>query len=268
MFSQDPPPDESLEKLKELADFYNWPGKSGAIRAGANLAKYTIPELEGAPITHHYSNPSFWRVDNKINIKRAHTYIFTDTDLIHIHLTVSETCEGAHEYYIRRLYVSSLPFEVKVPPGDSTKIIGDISFYGARHFIRNNIAVEFTPEGELINKLVTIASQLDSILLMCPTAVSADPFKPVIEKFDIARNTVKPQSYAKLFIEARDPLGEGLTYKWEMTNGGIDVRDTGEYFYYSSYDEKQDTLTLHVINEAGFLSSAELIITVSNSTGF
>jgi len=270
LFAQDPPSEETLEKLKELADFDNWPGKDGAIRAGIDLIAYPhIAILDGAQRIHTRP-PSFRRTKNSVLIGRSYTFLFSDADLVVIDIFVAESCAEAQEYFIQSLFVSSLPFEHRVPHRDTTDVIGDISFSSGRHFIRNNIFVEQFPRGELIPQQLILAAQIDSILMTRPTATNAAAFRPIIKNFSIERQIVKPGSLTRLFFEAIDPLGEGLSYKWKVNKGGVEERETGEYYYQGSseYVEMEDTLTLYAINEAGFFSSADLHITVSNSSGF
>ncbi len=274
-FAQEGPTGESLDKLKELSDFESWPGKTGPVRAGVRLSKGIIPILEGTTDIRPNRTPGLWGVENNLvrywsRWQMGETIItgredYTE-DRVEIWIVVAETAAEAHEYLIERYFYTSLPFETRVPRRDQPNVAGDISFFGGRKFIRNNIVVEISAKGKMKDKLRETAEQIDALLLTRPTATSADPFKPVIERLEIAQDTVERESKTKLFVEATDPYGGDLVYKWRGTDGGIGKDESGDYYYYAGdFGVNNLTLSLIVINDIGFASRASIGVTIVDS---
>ncbi len=274
-FAQEGPTGESLDKLKELSDFESWPGKTGPVRAGVRLSKGIIPILEGTTDIRPNRTPGLWGVENNLvrywsRWQMGETIItgredYTE-DRVEIWIVVAETAAEAHEYLIERYFYTSLPFETRVPRRDQPNVAGDISFFGGRKFIRNNIVVEISVKGKMKDKLRQTAEQLDALLLTRPTAASAQQFKPVIERLELAQDTVEKGSSTRLFFEARDPHGGGLEYIWRMNGAGLGKDHNSEtYYYIARYEVGVKELTLIVINDIGFASRASLTVTIVDS---
>jgi len=260
------PPDESLEKLKELADFANWPGKNGLIREGVNLNKYSIPSLSDASITSKGSQFYYQEAEDGVPALVHHTVHWEKIkgDFLVVDLYIAESCDVIHEYAIQRFFYSSMPFELRVPKKDDPPIAGEISFSGGRRFIRNNIFVEISPNGEMLNRIAAVAKDIDNLLLARPTASSAEEFKPMIQRFEIANSLVESNTTTKLFLEVSDPKGSELYYFWQVTAGGIGKNEYGEWYYDSSWVDPgtTQTITVVVINDRGYYRSSSIDIKI------
>lgn len=253
--------DGSLEKYKESADFHNWPGKNGQIRDGINLSKFSIPSLSET-VEIPPKIPFFYveMEDGTLFIQYRSRWQKTPDNFIEISLIFAETCDQVHEYVIFRFFDSSKP---GVPQQDDPTIAGDISFSGGRRFIRNNIYVEIRPFGEMDHKIAVVAKDIDDLLLTRSTASSADQFKPVIKRFEIANSLVEYNSQKKLIIDVVDPQGSKLYYFWRLTGGGTDKDGSGNWYYYASADPgTNQTITLIVINERGYYSSSSIEVKI------
>jgi len=256
--------EESIEKLKELSDFYNWPGKNGQIRDGINLSKCAIPSLSET-VEIPQKIPFFYleMEDGTLLVKYRSRWQKTDDNFIEISIIFAESCNEVHEYVINRFFNSSMPFELRVPQKDDPLIAGDISFSGGRRFIRNNIYVEIRPIGEMENKIATVANDIDNLLLSQLTASSAAPFKPVINKFELVNTIVEYNSQTKLIIDVVDPQGSNLYYFWRLTGGGTDKDEFGNWYYYAAADPgTNQTITLIVINERGYYCSTSIEVKI------
>ncbi len=256
--------DGSLDKLKELANFYNWPGKKGRVRDGINLSRFTLPSLSGmVEIPQEISFSYLELEDGKILIKYRSRWQETPDNFIEISLIFAETCDQAHEYVISRFFNSSLPFELRVPKRDDPLIAGDISFSGGRRFIRNNIYVEIRPVGEMEDKIAAVAKDIDDLLLTRTTASSAEQFKPMIRRFEIINHNVEHNSQTRFIIDVVDPQGSDLYYFWRLTSGGIIKDEFGNWYYHAAADPgTNQTITLIVINERGYYSSSSITVNI------
>jgi len=256
--------EESLEALKLLSDFYNWPGKKGQIRDGINLSKCVIPSLsETVEVPQKMLFFYVEMEDGTLLIQYRSRWQKTPDNFIEISLIFAETCKEVHEYAIQRFFYSSMPFELRVPKEDDPIIAGDISFSSGRRFIRNNIFVEIDAEGKLVQMIATVAKDIDDLLLSRPTASSADQFKPVIKRFEIANSLVEYNSQTKLIIDVADPQGSNLYYFWRLTGGGTMKDDLGNWYYYAAADPgTNQTITLIVVNERGYYCSSSIEVKV------
>lgn len=261
------PPDESLERFKELADFANWPGKHGPIREGVDLKKYSISSLSDVPIKSK-GNPFFYsEAENGIPALIHHSLHWEKSggNALTVDLMIAESCEEIHEYVIQRFYNSSMPFELRIPKKDDPVIAGEISFSGGRRFIRNNIYAEIQALGELRERMSQVAKEIDNILLSKPTASSAEEFKPVIKRFYIENSLVEARTQARLLVECYDPQGSELYYFWRVTAGSIGEDERGQFYYYSSDEAAPgttQTITLIVINDRGYCRTSSIDIKI------
>lgn len=258
--------DETLEKMKELSEFDHWPGKTGPVRAGLRLSQKLISALAGARDVWQNDQAMLWEIEGGQVVKRGYRWQTESGDDVYVDLTVAESCQEAHEYLIERCYYTSLPFELRILRRDQPTVAGDISFRGGRKFIRNNLVVEISAEGEMKERIMEIAKEVDALLLTRPTAPSADQMKPVIERFEIAQDPVKEGSLTRLFIKVRAPQGGELEYQWRLTGGGI-KEESGAYYYHGG-DQGDQKLTFIVINDSGFASSTEIEIAVQEDDFF
>ena len=262
--------DGSLDKLKELSGFAEWPGKTGPVRASVRFSKDQIPVLERTTEVWPNKRPVLWEIEGGYVVRHRSRWQTGPEDFVDVVITVAESCEDAHEYLIERCFYTSLPFELRICHPDQPAVAGDISFAGGRKFIQNNLVVEIRAEGEMREKVDEIAKQIDVLLLNQPTMGSSTDFKPITEKVElIIRGPVRPGSSTKLVTEVIDPLGGALDYRWQLSGGeGSGIVKEGDEYYYRAGEVGTFTLTLTVISESGFFSSAQLEIKVAENDIF
>jgi hypothetical protein len=233
------------------------------IRAGIKLSKSDIPALNETTELKSGERPWLW--DTGV-VKFIYSWELTQNDFLNVDLIVAETKELAHNYLIERRRQSSIPLDL-LEPKDQPTVVGDISYGSGREFIRDNIIIEIHAEGEFKEKITEIAKQIDALLLKSPLAISADQMRPVINNFEITQNPVKHQSITRLIIDVKDPMNGKLYYDWRFTPGsenwgGIEIDDSGNYYYYAETNESIEELSLFVINDCGFFSFATIYIHV------
>jgi len=255
---------ESIEGLKELADFDNWPGKSGLVRDGLNLSKCIIPSLSGiAEFKNDQKHFFTWEIEEELLIKYSSKWQTSPENFLEITLTFANSCQEAHEYLIKRFFSSSMPFEKRLHKKDHPIIAGDISFDYGRYFIRNNIVVEFQGIGTILDKITAAAVEVDNLLLENSTAPSVNLFNPIIKQFAITKSRIKNFSSTKLIIDVYDPQGSELYYFWRLTAGGIEKNNLGDYQYYASGKlGSNQIITLIVVNDRGYYSTADVEVRI------
>lgn len=261
------PSDGSLEKFKEMAGYSNWPGKNGPVRDGIDLSKCTISSLSDVPIVPNQAFYYSSRENGKIIPFNDVMWKKDKNNWVSIRLYFAETCADAHEYVIYQYFNSSNPM---APKADDPIIAGDISFFNARGFIRNNIYVMISVShgSELNNRVAEIAKDIDELLLTRPTAASAEEFKPMIKRFEIANNLIEPWTQTQLFVEAYDPQGSELFYFWRVSAGSIGKDDFGQLYYFSSDEAAPgttQTITLIVINGRGYFQKSSIEVRIKQN---
>lgn len=255
--------DESLDRLKELSDFNNWPGKNGVIRAGGILNQDRIPCLQGITEVLNLKYPDIQESNGKFRVLYRYNWQLSSNNLLEASIVITESCEDAHQYMIERRFYSSLPFELRVPKRDKVPVIGDISFFEGREFIFNNIVGNLIFEGEFKENKNDFIIQLSSLFNSSPTANSCAAFKPLIIKLTLVDNKLKKGSITKLFIEVKDPQESEIIYVWRMTAGAVEKGEEGNYYYHADSEQGgTQILTLYAINQLGFASKAEIKIIV------
>lgn len=255
--------DETLDRLKELSDFNNWPGKNGIIRAGVILNADRLPCLQGSTEVVKLKLPDVHETDGKLRVVYRYNWQFSSNDLLDASIVITESCEDAHQYLMERRFYSSLPFELRVPKRDEVPLIGDISFFEGWEFIFNNIVGRLIFEGKFVEKKNDFLMQLKSLFNSSPTAKTCDAFKPIITKFTIASNPVKRGSLTKLFIEVKDPNKSEIVFVWRMTAGAVEQDKISNCYYHADPDNGgTQVLILYAVNQLGFAAKAEIEIIV------
>lgn len=158
--------DNSEKELKIALGFDQWNGKQNMLRNGINLSKANLKTISNA--TEVRPENLFFMAKNvhDINfVKYRCQWQETKSDFVEITLSFLNSCLEAHEYLIENFISSTLPFEIKSKSLDIPSTVGDVSFYGGRCFIRNNIVVNIHAEGTMTNIIENLAKEIDLILL-------------------------------------------------------------------------------------------------------
>ncbi len=255
--------DETLDGTKELSDFNNWPGKNGVIRAGIILKADRLSCLQGSTEVLKLRLPDIQEIDGKLRVFYRYNWQFSSNDLLEASIVITESCDDAHQYVIERRFNSSLPFELRTPKPDKVPLIGDISFFGGKEFIFNNIVGNLNFEGKFIEKKNDFIMQLKNLFNSLPTAISCSAFKPSILKFTTADNHVKKGNLTRLFIEVKDPNKSEVIYVWRITAGMVENDKEGNYYYHAEAEKNgEEVISLYAVNQFGFASKAEIKILV------
>ncbi len=174
---------DERKELKRSLNFDDWPGKTNEIRNGINLSNLKIPVLVD---THEIKPKYLFFVSKKDNgelfVKYRSQWHLTKIDFTEITLSFYKSGIEAHENLIDQYMLTPLSLETRKISRDKQDVVGDVSFYNGRLFIRNNIIVKIYAEGELISRIASIAKAIDAILLSQEIVQSYDDITPRIQK--------------------------------------------------------------------------------------
>lgn len=181
LFAQ--PESKVKSDLKKSLDFENWVGKSSDIRNGINLSKEKIPAL--SDVTEIKPKNLFFIVqkeDGEYFVQYRSKWTLIDHSFAEITISSLNSVEEAKEYLIDQFVSSTLPTGIMEKCRDISPIVGDVSFYQGRIFIRNNIVVKIHAEGDFIKRVKDIAKEIDLLFLAQKTLQAYNKVKPFIEK--------------------------------------------------------------------------------------
>lgn len=160
--------DGTIEKLelKRVLKFEEWKGKNKENINGVNLSDEKISGLSDLSEIKPRNLFFISQLENgKSFVRYRSKWQHSNNDFIEITLSFLDSGNEAQEYLIDQLISSGLPKEIKMNSIDSPAIVGSLSFYQGRIFIRNNIVVDIYAEGALKTKVFEIAKEIDEILL-------------------------------------------------------------------------------------------------------
>lgn len=171
---------EKIE-LKRALRFDEWKGKNHGVTNGINLSNEEIPALLSS-IEIKPKCPFFIskQENGQFYVKYRSKWKHGDDGFVEITISFLNSGLEAHEYLIDQFISSTLPPDIKINSIDNPKVVGDISFYQGRIFIRDNIVVNIHAEGNFIVKVKEIAQEIDEVFLNHKTINSGDLKKPYI----------------------------------------------------------------------------------------
>lgn len=179
--------DDSLKKeFKKSLKFDSWTGKSNIVRDGINLSALKLTSLQTARKIVKEKNFILFRMENGEHfIKHVGNWKIGDDDFLEITISYLNSGIEAHEYVIDHYFIgSALPLSMKLNTLDQPSVIGDVSFFGGRIFIKNNIVVDIHAEGQFKSNMVQIAKEIDELLSSQKIYNSCDKVKPKLKKDD------------------------------------------------------------------------------------
>lgn len=107
----------------------------------------------------------------------------SEKDFVEITISFLNSNLESHEYLFDQYILgSTLPLNTRENSLDNPSIVGDVSFYKGRIFIRNNIVVKIHAEGKMSTLVESIAKEIDKLILSQDIVDSYDKFKPRIVK--------------------------------------------------------------------------------------
>ena len=201
--------------------------------------------------------------------KRTITYMWQKgkgkgEELIRVDIIESVSWRRTHEILLEQLTGDYQAFQL--PEAASRKIeLGDVAYTGfgetiqSTIFARANMIVRIHSVGKQNVSVVDIAKQVDNLFISKPKP-SEKGVIPEIELFSPEKTTTKRGEKVALNIRARDPLDRPLWYKFMAEQGEFFVED--ERICFLSGTPGQPKISLFVINENAFVSSATLSIKV------
>ena len=158
---------------------------------------------------------------------------------------------------------------------DSIPVVGDISYFKGRVFLRDNIFIKISGVSDIEKEKRTtqIAKAIDKRILNTPKIKVTGNMGPVIKRFEIAQKEVRNLSKTRLFIDVDEPNGKELECSWKFnstignpTRYGKVVKDEMGHYYYVA-DPPQHTgwsfeLTLIIKNEYGFGAESTIVVKI------
>lgn len=168
-------------ELKKTLRFDEWKGKNHGVTNGINLSTEKIPVLSVyTEIKHKYLFFISQQEDGQSFVKYRSKWKSDDLGFVEITLSFLNSGLEAHEYLIDEFISTVLPPEAKMNSRDIPNVVGDISFYQGRTFIRDNIVVNVHTEGELTTKVKEIVQKIDEIILTHKTFQTENKVRPYI----------------------------------------------------------------------------------------
>lgn len=234
------------------------------VRAAADLSNLAISNIDESFIFERKSGPytneilldnkAYYGVYFKYSWKKPPERFLNVTELI------TPNHETALQYINDRWETSSIYIGQPLPQ-DKPPVVGHVSYWNGRTFIRDNIVVDCHLNADLNPYLPEIARLIDNVLLKSPTYTSVSAAKPIVQRFQIEKSTVKLWSSTKLFIQVKNPIGGNVHYDWRFMPGvGGIWRETDGSYYFQLYLDNPTTILVRLIafNDAGFSDWAEI----------
>ena len=179
----------NANRLKTEVNFAKWPGKNEPMRvAPVLLDLFRFPTItDKSPLARKFTAGRSG-ISPNVELTLRHQYILSDRqrkNRLEINLFIAPSSEEAHEYTIWRFVFNSLPHEMRVERATPTRElrIGHVCFangyknenrFVGIRFIRNNILVEISAEGEKFEREArAIAETIDYLLLKQKTGEDA-----------------------------------------------------------------------------------------------
>ena len=179
----------NANRLKTEVNFAKWPGKNEPMRvAPVLLDLFRFPTItDKSPLARKFTAGKSG-ISPNVELTLRHQYILSDRqrkNRLEINLFIAPSSEEAHEYTILRFAANSLPHEMRVKNATPTRELrlGHVCFasgnknenrFGIIRFIRNNILVEISADGEKFQREARgIAEAIDSLLLKQKTGAAA-----------------------------------------------------------------------------------------------
>jgi hypothetical protein len=172
------------EEYKKSFEFGSWSGKSNIVRDGINLKTLELTSLETATKIFKEKDFFLYRLENGQNyIKHVSNWMIDVDDFLEITISYFNSGIDAQEYVIDQYFIgSTLPKNIKLNALDQMSVLGDVSFYGGRIFIKNNIVVDIHAEGQFESIMSKIAKEIDFLLSNQKTYNLPEKVKPRLEK--------------------------------------------------------------------------------------
>ena len=179
----------NANRLKTEVNFAKWPGKNEPMRvAPVLLDLFRFPTItDKSPLARKFTARRSGLSPNA-ELTLRHQYLLGNLETKHrleINLYITPSSAEAHEYTIWRFVTNSLPHEMRVERATPTRElrIGHVCFANGNknenrfvsiRFIRNNILVEISAEGEKFEREArAIAETVDYLLLKQKTGEDA-----------------------------------------------------------------------------------------------
>lgn len=181
-------------ELKKALKFDDWKGKNHGMTNGVNLSNEEIPSLSGyveiKPKNKFFNTQ---QEDGQCFVTYRSKWKHGDDGFVEITLSFLHSSIEAHEYLIDQIISTVLPQEIKINSIDEPCVVGDISFYQGRIFIRDNIVVNIHAEGIMAAKVKEISKDIDDILITHKTYNTGDVTKPyIISKSNGEKQIIEP----------------------------------------------------------------------------
>jgi len=168
-------------KLKESLRFEEWQ-ISNKIIIGINISDNKIPSL--SYLSESRPKNVFYISENKNGkaFVAYHSKWYSNSEsFIEVTMSILNSGYDAKEYlFTKYILDTTLPFEIRSNCIDNPKIVGDVSFFRGRLFIRNNIVVEVLAEGTMLSGIVKISSEIDSLLIQQKSLNSIEEIMPKV----------------------------------------------------------------------------------------
>jgi hypothetical protein len=178
---------------------------------------------------------SLWRPD-KEDAKRV---------LLRVDVSEAPSVTEARELLLRTLAQFQSPLIERVSDGP-----GDIAFgpsgYRSVAFTRANIVVVVRNAGDEVESVEAPARELDRLLHEGPDA-DRSSVRPTIRRAEAEVASVAGRRRVRLLVEAEDPLGRHVWFRFAAQSGAFLAQDDGVVFH--PEDEGKQAVEIRAVNE-------------------
>jgi len=264
------------KNVKEALQFSSWPGKNGPLKPGVKVVPSALPPLSGFTVTK--DTLSLTQVGTSPVLLRS-AKLANGDDVVRIEIRVSQkNTDEAHEALLAEMDMTQAPISRVAIRGDQNGIpVGDLNFVnslepsrlGTVRFVRNNLCVSVEGLNGPMAGLINMAKAIDALILQEPdlSRKELEAQIPVVHQFAPQVNTLAPLSSTPVMLEASDPRGRSLQYRFGGNIGQILVdksKSPPGVTFRATTQAGLAELSVLVVDENLLFSSSPTEITVKN----
>lgn len=260
---------QSLELAIKKYDYANWKPKNGGVIPGVVISRDILTQLGDIPKV--WKNDEY-RIENiptePYSLVIIRKYWEEGENKLEVTMSVRPNFTLAKEYLITKYASTHMAHLV-----DRTPVldIGEVCFVitgekqeslSSIDLIRNNVVIMMRAEGNLTNSLKDMARKVDEQLKKNDPVPNYFQLKEIPwATLSCKQPTIKLGESVPLKLRVKNKNHRELRYFWELSGGGVEKDDKGNFLYYGG-DPGQQTITVTVVNELGLQHSDSLDITV------
>lgn len=266
--------EKHIKYVKEKTAFANWGKETNQVIPGLDISPQLLPRLKDLKSARPQANYVLEHYQKTPYVKISQWWKSEKDQLVAV-MVVGPSFTAAKEYLLKQ-YVETqkAPALIKIPAQKFKLKIGNVCFvttqdnqgetFSSLDFIRHNVIIMLTAEGELQNHLRDMAERLDALLMKHKSVKRYDqlPDIPKILSLALARKSIKAGDETPFTLSIRNPRDRKLHYDWKLSAGGVRQDHAGQFFYQGT-EPGQQQIEAIVMNDLGLFNRASVAIKVN-----